>query len=138
MIGGSSAPAASPGSSSSATASWTGPRATRDQLPALGASRQAARAPARCGARYVRHSRSPSGEVAGAGVGVVGVGEDVHERRAVAGHRAVERGTELGGCRDELAVAAEVLRDPVIAGAGREIAQDVVVVELAHRVLLEP
>jgi len=49
-----------------------------------------------------------SGEVAGAGVGVAGVGEDVHQGGAVVRDRAVEGGAELARRRDELAVAPEV------------------------------
>ena len=47
-------------------------------------------------------------------------------------------GPSSSGVGDELAVTPEVDGDAVVAGAGREVADDVVAVERHHRVFLEP
>src|SRR5439155_15494486 len=51
--------------------------------------------------------RYPLREIRAARIGDARIGQDVDQRRAPAGERALERRPQLGGCAHQLAVAAE-------------------------------
>src|SRR4029450_7665728 len=80
---------------------------------------------------------SLSRQVRRARVDDLGVGEDVDQGGPTRGEGAVERGAELAGGADQLAVPAEGGDDFVVAGLGAELGGERVAVEELHRVVLE-
>src|SRR5215208_3407427 len=78
-----------------------------------------------------------SGQVGPARVGDRGVREHVHERRLFGLEGALQRGLQLAGLADQLAVAAERLDDLVVAQLRLQLRGHRIAVEELHRVLLE-
>src|SRR4029077_351402 len=77
------------------------------------------------------------GEVGLARVDDGRVGEHVDQGGEAGGESALQRGSDVLGSLDQLAVAAERLYDLVVARSGAQLGRDGVSVEELHRVLLE-
>src|SRR5687767_10806438 len=78
------------------------------------------------------------GEVGRAGIGDLGIGQDVDYVRLAGVERALEGRGDVVGLRDELALSSEGLHQLVVTDAGSELGRDVVSAQRAHRVFLEP